>query len=105
MQVQELVQSSLQEARDHIRKTSHLMQMQRSPSPIIRTAAQAMASALKDNVEETVFDDLEYDFRKAGHSQLADTIHELAQVLDDVVRIRNGQKPDFRSTPISYECK
>ncbi|MEM7214169.1 MAG: hypothetical protein AAF423_01405 [Pseudomonadota bacterium] len=89
MKVHELIQSSLAAARLHFRRVGHLSQMSRAPSPIVRIAASSMLGALKKSPKETVFEDLEHDFRIAGHTQIADAIAELAEVLDSVL---NKQK-------------
>ncbi|MEO0329821.1 MAG: hypothetical protein AAF217_14640 [Pseudomonadota bacterium] len=85
MNVQEIIQSSFASARLHFKRRGHLSQMARSPSPIVRIAANAMLAALSNEPDDTIFEDLEYDYRLAGHTQIADAIHDLAGILESVL--------------------
>ncbi len=68
----------------HHRRVGHLKHMSRSPSESIKFAAHAMLDALNKDQGADVFKRLEFDYRAAGHREIADAIVDLAEVLDDV---------------------
>ncbi|MEM8863019.1 MAG: hypothetical protein AAGD96_32310, partial [Chloroflexota bacterium] len=85
MNAKQIMKSAIRAAKLHSRQVAHLTQLCRAPSPVIRIAASEMLSELQSNSALSDFNNLQADFRYAGHLQIADTIVELAIILDSVI--------------------